>query len=211
LLLFLDPGSGMGKNQDTGSGINIPDPPHWALVRYLRKAVCWWGKAQRHRLPFQAVSCSSSAASWTAPHPEAVNTVKISLRSQSWSGIHSQYRTFMSSGRICLARGHMTAAWQTEWGSKARPGHMAAAWQTTRGSKARPGHMAAAWKKEWHSKARPGYVAAAWQTGWGSEGVEITNLHIVREDLSGKVTWQRLGRRDEVLRGVVGLQHLIIE
>ena len=38
-----DPGSGMGKNQDTGSGINIPDPPHWALVRYLRKAVCWWG------------------------------------------------------------------------------------------------------------------------------------------------------------------------
>jgi hypothetical protein len=27
--LFLDPGSGMGKNQDPGSGINIPDPPHW--------------------------------------------------------------------------------------------------------------------------------------------------------------------------------------
>ncbi len=24
-----DPGSGMGKNQDPGSGINIPDPPHW--------------------------------------------------------------------------------------------------------------------------------------------------------------------------------------
>jgi hypothetical protein len=23
-----DPGSGMGKNQDPGSGINIPDPPH---------------------------------------------------------------------------------------------------------------------------------------------------------------------------------------
>jgi hypothetical protein len=23
-----DPGSGMGKNQDLGSGINIPDPPH---------------------------------------------------------------------------------------------------------------------------------------------------------------------------------------
>ncbi len=30
LLLFLDPGSGMGKNQDPGSGINIPDPQHWA-------------------------------------------------------------------------------------------------------------------------------------------------------------------------------------
>jgi hypothetical protein len=25
-------GSGMGKNQDPGSGINIPDPPHW--VKY---------------------------------------------------------------------------------------------------------------------------------------------------------------------------------
>jgi hypothetical protein len=24
-----NPGSGMGKNQDSGSGINIPDPPHW--------------------------------------------------------------------------------------------------------------------------------------------------------------------------------------
>jgi hypothetical protein len=29
LLLFLDPGSGMGKNQDPESGINIPDPQHW--------------------------------------------------------------------------------------------------------------------------------------------------------------------------------------
>ncbi len=28
LLLFWDPGSGMGKNQDPGSGINIPDPQH---------------------------------------------------------------------------------------------------------------------------------------------------------------------------------------
>jgi len=24
-----DAGSGMGKNQDPRSGINIPDPPHW--------------------------------------------------------------------------------------------------------------------------------------------------------------------------------------
>ncbi len=24
-----DPESGMGKNQDPGSGINIPDPQHW--------------------------------------------------------------------------------------------------------------------------------------------------------------------------------------
>ncbi len=32
LLLFLDPGSGMGKNQVLGSGINIPDPQHLNLV-----------------------------------------------------------------------------------------------------------------------------------------------------------------------------------
>jgi hypothetical protein len=25
-----DQGSGMGKNQDPGSGINIPDPQHWS-------------------------------------------------------------------------------------------------------------------------------------------------------------------------------------
>ena len=30
--LSLDPGSGMGKNQDPGSGINIPDPQHWLMV-----------------------------------------------------------------------------------------------------------------------------------------------------------------------------------
>ncbi len=35
LLLFLDPGSGMGKNQDPGSGINIPDPQHCPLAYYL--------------------------------------------------------------------------------------------------------------------------------------------------------------------------------
>jgi hypothetical protein len=31
--MFLDPGSGMGKNQDPGSGINIPDPPHCAKAK----------------------------------------------------------------------------------------------------------------------------------------------------------------------------------
>ncbi len=35
LLLFLDPGSGMGKNQDPGSGINIPDPQHCENPRYF--------------------------------------------------------------------------------------------------------------------------------------------------------------------------------
>jgi hypothetical protein len=28
-----DPGSGMGRNQDPGSGINIPDPPHWIFYK----------------------------------------------------------------------------------------------------------------------------------------------------------------------------------
>jgi hypothetical protein len=30
-----DPGSGMGKNQDPGSGINIPDPPHCEKERIM--------------------------------------------------------------------------------------------------------------------------------------------------------------------------------
>jgi hypothetical protein len=30
-----DPGSGMGKNQDPGSGINIPDPQHCMIVLEL--------------------------------------------------------------------------------------------------------------------------------------------------------------------------------
>jgi hypothetical protein len=29
-----DPGSGMGKNQDPGSGINIPDPQH--CIKYFK-------------------------------------------------------------------------------------------------------------------------------------------------------------------------------
>jgi hypothetical protein len=31
LLLFLNPASGIGKNQDPGTGINILDPQHWYL------------------------------------------------------------------------------------------------------------------------------------------------------------------------------------
>jgi hypothetical protein len=30
-----DPGSGMGKNQDPGSGINIPDPQHCLKVMIM--------------------------------------------------------------------------------------------------------------------------------------------------------------------------------
>ncbi len=39
LLLFLDPGSGMGKNQDPGSGMNIPDPQHWLQGSFIDAAV----------------------------------------------------------------------------------------------------------------------------------------------------------------------------
>jgi hypothetical protein len=41
LFLFLDPGSGMGKNQDPGSGINIPDPQH-LLTLTIRMIICLW-------------------------------------------------------------------------------------------------------------------------------------------------------------------------
>ncbi len=30
---FRDPGSGMGKYPDPGSGINIPDPQHWIMQK----------------------------------------------------------------------------------------------------------------------------------------------------------------------------------
>ena len=37
-----DPGSGMGKNQDSGSGINIPDPQHWKNVQEGSGSVINW-------------------------------------------------------------------------------------------------------------------------------------------------------------------------
>ncbi len=36
-----DPGSGMGKNQDPGSGINIPDPQHCLPASLLLKSFLW--------------------------------------------------------------------------------------------------------------------------------------------------------------------------
>ncbi len=52
LLLFLDPGSGMGRNLDPESGINIPDPQHcsqgcegWNEERgilYIKASVVGW-------------------------------------------------------------------------------------------------------------------------------------------------------------------------
>jgi hypothetical protein len=30
-------GSGMGKNQDPGSGIKIPDPQHWFLLSFISR------------------------------------------------------------------------------------------------------------------------------------------------------------------------------
>jgi len=49
-----DPGSGMGKNPDPGSGINIPDPQHWKnliffiifFISYFRQtSEPWWASA----------------------------------------------------------------------------------------------------------------------------------------------------------------------
>jgi hypothetical protein len=34
-----DPGSGMGENQDPGTGINIPDPQHWVILRISKNIV----------------------------------------------------------------------------------------------------------------------------------------------------------------------------
>ena len=57
LLLFLDPrfgiqdpGSGMGKNQDPGSGINIPDPQHWFISL---------STIQRKKIMLQKLICPS--------------------------------------------------------------------------------------------------------------------------------------------------------
>jgi hypothetical protein len=47
---FLDPGSGMGKNQDPGSGINIPDPQHWHTVTVL---ACSLYLSLFRRVPFE--------------------------------------------------------------------------------------------------------------------------------------------------------------
>jgi hypothetical protein len=65
LLLFLDAGSGMGKNQDPRSGINIADPQHWIFqmvegIIFLTKKYwederkvdslippAWWGNCSR--------------------------------------------------------------------------------------------------------------------------------------------------------------------
>jgi hypothetical protein len=58
-IAFLDPGSGirdpesgMGKNQDPESGINIPDPPHW--IRKTRNQIVR-ENMQSHVLVFLSV------------------------------------------------------------------------------------------------------------------------------------------------------------
>jgi hypothetical protein len=51
-LLFFDPGSGildrgsgMGKNQDSGSGINIPDPPQYQDSHQSEIWSCFYEKS----------------------------------------------------------------------------------------------------------------------------------------------------------------------
>jgi hypothetical protein len=55
-----DPGSGMGKNQDPGSGINIPDPQHWCegcVVVVVRLPPPWF-ELQIFRLPEKGGYCT---------------------------------------------------------------------------------------------------------------------------------------------------------
>ncbi len=54
-----DPGSGMGKNQDPGSGINIPDPQHWW--------VCSWLEAGGSKVVLTPVSVSSQVKQNSSP------------------------------------------------------------------------------------------------------------------------------------------------
>jgi hypothetical protein len=64
LLLFLDPGSeirdpgsGVGKNQDPGSGINIPDPPHCSQAIMTRAiAWCYCDHGDGHYVPVSSSS-----------------------------------------------------------------------------------------------------------------------------------------------------------
>ncbi len=58
----LDPGSGMGKNQDPGSGINIPDPQHCSkqtkqiLGSNRPETKFFWFKPTRNKICFGFVS-----------------------------------------------------------------------------------------------------------------------------------------------------------
>ncbi len=74
LLLFLDPGSGirdpgsaMGKNQDPGSEINIPDPPHCRNVFIVHSSM---------------LSChSSSSCCSSSPPPPLSSSISFSSSS----------------------------------------------------------------------------------------------------------------------------------
>ncbi len=128
------------------------------------------------------------------PHPEAKYTDKITQRSQSWGGIHSQNNPMVLAPHPEAEHTVKITLRSQSWGG------IHSQYRTFMSSERIclvRSHMTAAGQTEWGAKARPGHVAAAWQTGWCSEWVVITNLHIVRKDLSVKVTWQRLGRRDE--------------
>jgi hypothetical protein len=50
-----DPGSGMGKNEDPGSGINIPDLPHWEWMNKIYYSTLFYSLAVTAR-PVSPVS-----------------------------------------------------------------------------------------------------------------------------------------------------------
>jgi hypothetical protein len=51
-----DPGSGMGKNPHPGSGINIPDPQHWTIVKKNSTYRSNWTQDQLVRNPYFEVA-----------------------------------------------------------------------------------------------------------------------------------------------------------
>jgi hypothetical protein len=55
-----DPGSGMGKNQDPGSGINIPDPQHWMFASFSNQ----WSRSSD--LSIRSVYDTERQLSWKA-------------------------------------------------------------------------------------------------------------------------------------------------
>ncbi len=80
-----DPGSGMGKNQDPGSGINIPDPPHCLLYHSLYCIFCclcrFCGRAKRNPHCGQG----SSLSRWWTWRRWRVRTARLANRRGHWS------------------------------------------------------------------------------------------------------------------------------
>ncbi len=105
-------GSGMDKNQDPGSGINIPDPQHWRNVLPGRPSVRPrddpWQPLGRPRPGSQdarrwtSVPAGAALRSRCPPAPSEHNVlVLISSSSQYWTGVLISVQTW---GMWCMWR-----------------------------------------------------------------------------------------------------------